>query len=415
MFEQRAVSLVRTSVPARRPLRICHVVEATSAGVGRHALDLCEGLTDRGHSVHLVYSPLRADQRFLQRLGRGSYKIHSMAMRRSIGPRDAGSAVSLRGYLKKHGPFDIVHGHSSKGGAIARLAAGGTRNRVVYTPNAFAGMDLAAGSIRRLLFSAIERLLSWGTDAIVCVSPEEREFATLIGLASGKLKLVPNGIEPASLPSRGLARQTLGLRSADQVIGFVGRLAPQKAPDVLLRAFAKVRLAVPGVILAMVGEGPLFDGLQRLAVVLGIADSVRWLGWRDGRSSMPAFDVLALPSRYEGFPYVGLEARAAGLPIVATASSCCRLLIDDGVDGYVVPAGGSDLMAEALVRSMTDNRLLDRCARAAAASLDAFSVRRMVDQTVNVYQSVLEPGLEAGDDSVQNPEGRTDVQARKAA
>jgi len=93
----------------------------------------------------------------------------------------------------------------------------------------------------------------------------------------------------------------------DLVIGFVGRLVLQKAPDVLLRAVARVVPRVPDAKLAMVGDGPLRQDLERLAVGLGVSERVLWLGERDARRLTAGFDVFAMPSCKEGLPYVGYD------------------------------------------------------------------------------------------------------------
>ena len=137
--------------------RVNVTFEAASAGVGRHVTDLIERLSQREVAeFHVLWSPIRADQRFIEQLDRPDVYHQAIPMQRSIGPSDLASLAAVRNYLKIHGPFDIVHGHSSKGGALARLAALGTGSRVVYTPHAFAAMDPACGRLKRLLYRRLE-------------------------------------------------------------------------------------------------------------------------------------------------------------------------------------------------------------------------------------------------------------------
>src|SRR5205823_14138786 len=109
------------------------------------------------------------------------------------------------------------------------------------------------------------------------------------------------------------ARAELGLGARDTVVGFVGRLSPQKAPEVLLKAFALLVPKLPSAVLVVIGDGPLSEPLRKLAEEWDVAGRVKWLGWRDGGHAMSAFDVFVLPSRYEGLPYVAIEALVAGL------------------------------------------------------------------------------------------------------
>jgi hypothetical protein len=105
-------------------MRVLHIVEATSAGVGKHVLGLCEGLAKRGVEVHLIYSPLRMDSLFqtgMERLREAGVKLSSFPMRREPHISDVGALRYLRTYVIRHGPFVLIHAHSSKAGGLARL------------------------------------------------------------------------------------------------------------------------------------------------------------------------------------------------------------------------------------------------------------------------------------------------------
>ena len=113
-----------------RPLRILMVVESSAGGTGRHVLDLCEGLIARGCEVHLIHSTRRIDQLFRDRVAtiKGLHR-QGQPLRTCPHPADLTATLAIRHYLQTLGPFDVIHGHSSKGGALARLAALGLRPR----------------------------------------------------------------------------------------------------------------------------------------------------------------------------------------------------------------------------------------------------------------------------------------------
>jgi len=121
---------------------------------------------------------------------------------------------------------------------------------------------------------------------------------------------------------------------------------------------------------------------------LGIAGRVKWLGWRDGKRAMCAFDVLALPSRYEGLPYVALEALVAGLPIVTTSAAGCRLVVDHGTNGFIVPADRPDLFSDAVGRVITDPKICSSFGRASSARAQAFRLDEMIDSTATLYREL---------------------------
>lgn len=128
-----APNSARKSAEAR--LRILLIVESSACGTGRHILDLADGLIQRGHYVHLVHSTVRCDRLFQKRLAQiKGIECLALPMHTPPHPSDCGVVRSIRRLRAQHGPFDIVHGHSSKGGALARLAAMGTSAKTFYNP-----------------------------------------------------------------------------------------------------------------------------------------------------------------------------------------------------------------------------------------------------------------------------------------
>src|SRR5688500_7462619 len=106
---------VRRPASQARPLRVLMIVESAAAGTGRHVLDLSEGLIARGCEVHVLYSTGRVDRFFLERIAKIAHLRHAaVSMRTNIHPSDLIAVWSARRYMRDHGPFDIVHGHSSK-------------------------------------------------------------------------------------------------------------------------------------------------------------------------------------------------------------------------------------------------------------------------------------------------------------
>ena len=163
----------------------------------------------------------------------------------------------------------------------------------------------------------------------------------------------------------------------------------QKAPDVLIKALAGVARTAPRCRLIIVGTGPLEGELRTLADRLGVADRILWLGERDGKMILPAFDLLALPSRKEGLPYVVLEALAAGLPVLGTASAGVEILVRHGHNGLIVPPDRPDLFAAALAELLSDPLKLEQFGRRSREISTEFTVRRMVDSTHDAYLNCI--------------------------
>lgn len=390
MHTQLTSISTRTNTHEAR-LRVLLVVESSGAGTGRHVCDLAEGLIVRGHDVHLIYSTGRADKMFLKRVAGMTGLRHQAMMIRTIPhPADFLVVRAIRRYMRRFGPFDLVHGHSSKGGALARLCAFGSGAKAFYTLHGLIAMDRGLSQLKRRFYQAIEVGLSLITSRIIAVSPEEQRASIGFGLGRSRVILVPNGIGPLDLAPRDEARRVLKVSHQEMVIGFVGRLVEQKAPDLLLNAFAKTLQTAPHARLAMVGAGPLDQASRDLAARLGVADKVIWLGERDARGVLAGFDLFALSSRKEGLPYVVLEAMAAGLPVVATSSAGVEILVKPGVNGAVVKTGDVMAFADALIQFATNDALLKQCGEASRARVALFTVDRMVDLTLQAYYDAFQ-------------------------
>jgi glycosyltransferase involved in cell wall biosynthesis len=383
-----AKALDDAPAPSARQLRILLIVESAAGGTGRHVLDLAEGLMQRGVEVHLIHSTRRIDPMFRDRLAAlKSLHILPLPLRTSPHPTDWKMLRALRRYRREFGPFDLVHGHSSKGGALARLTALGTGIPVVYTLHGLIMMDPCLPRWKWLLYLSIELGLSLRTARIIAVSPEEARAAMKLGLGRSRVILVPNGIGPMELSPRDQARRDMNVADNACMIGFVGRLVEQKAPQVLLEAFAIASRAVPRCRLALVGAGPLEASLRALAERLNIAEQIIWLGERDARQVLAGFDLFALSSRKEGLPYVVLEAMAAGLPVVATASAGVEILIEPKITGEVVPTDDISAFARALIGLASDPVRLANVGLAARQRAEQFTLDAMVDRTLAAYRA----------------------------
>jgi glycosyltransferase involved in cell wall biosynthesis len=367
-------------------------------------IQLAAGLLALDHRVDLAYSPLRMDEVFRSGLdmlrSRPRFTSYSLPVHRDPHVSDFSAMRQIRSRSVFCRPFDIVHCHSTKAGLVGRLGMVGAGSRLVYTPHAMLTLDPGLSRVKRAMVARLERFLGAIGDAVIAVSTEEKGHAISIGIPERKLFVVPNGI--SLLPGFGLRetreriRAAAGLKDTDVCIGFVGRLVPQKAPANLLRAFALLpRYSATSPHLLMVGGGPLLSTLQELSRALGIEERVKWLGERDGRTTMSAFDVFALPSDYEGLPYVVLEAMSLGLPVLSTAVGGVGTLVREDQNGHIVPTQRPDLLASAIDAVASNFKTRFRMGLESARLVQEFSCEKMVKKTVNVYLAVLQRGPRA--------------------
>jgi glycosyltransferase involved in cell wall biosynthesis len=194
------------------------------------------------------------------------------------------------------------------------------------------------------------------------------------GWPAERAHYLPNFVDDVRVAP--IARAKLGTPDCVPVALALGRLHKNKAFDVLLRALARV----PRLHLWLAGAGELQDELEREAAALGIAERVRFLGWReDGAALLAAADFLVCPSRHEPLGNVVIEAWAAGVPVVAAASIGPRELIEDGSSGLLVPVEDDAALAGAMARLIDDPRLRAELARAGRAAYEAeFTEARVV-------------------------------------
>jgi glycosyltransferase involved in cell wall biosynthesis len=367
-------------------LKICYISETVHAGVGRHLVDAMSILAARGHELHLLYSPIRADAAFLAALTALPNTVcEAIPMPRSIGIGDLAAFRRIRRYVKENGPFDIIHGQSSKGGGYARLLALTEPGAIFYTPHAFVTLSPATSRFRRLVYGSIELILSKMTDRIVCVSAAECDHARQLGIAAGKLVIIVHGVDVMHVPPRAELRSANGFPPEQVIVGYVGRMDVQKAPERLMAAVERLLPAHPEISVVMVGDGPKLASLRARAEAAGLEGRIQWRGYDDGRYQMATFDILVVPSLYEGFALVLLEGLFAGLPIVSTPIGGADEAIEPGVNGFIVPHGDTDRMVDSILRLAGDATLRRSMGRASRERAQWFTIDRMVDGIEELY------------------------------
>ncbi len=382
----------------QRKLSVMQVLEPSGGGSGRHFLDLSVGLKARGHKVTAVYSPLRAEPRFIEELqSLGLDDVHAVAMQRAPGPSDLVAWNAINRIMRSGGPFDLIHAHSSKAGALTRMRLPPAAVPRIYTPHAFRTMDDSLGKAGRLVFGSIESALGrFASDRVICVSADERIHARQLGIPENRLSTVVNGAAPPPNGRRKQMRATLGLPADALVFGFIGRLSPQKAPERLIDAFARIADALPASYLLMIGSGELETELRQRIYAAGLESRVVLRGDIPGPEAVQCFDVLVMPSRYEAMPYVMLEAAAAGKPMILADVGGARTVVDDGDNGLIVPNTDDPSALAAAMNRLACDTARSAFTQSADARRERFSLSAMIDMTEAVYRDVLKERRRSG-------------------
>jgi glycosyltransferase involved in cell wall biosynthesis len=289
--------------------------------------------------------------------------------------------------------FDIVHTHSAKAGALGRLAAerAGTP-MVVHTFHGFPFHEFQS-KLRRRVYISAERYLSRRTDAFLAVGGAVAAEAVRRGIARpDRVRVISPAIESIACPGgptvRARARRALGVPVGCRVVGTVGRMDYQKAPDSFVDAIAL--LGRPDVFAVWVGDGPMRRQVEKRAARRGLHGRFICTGHRDDVPELlNGLDVFAMASRYEGLPCALAEAMTAGLPVVATAVNAVPDLVLPGETGLLASPERPDQLAAAI------GYMLDKPAEAARI---AAAGRQLITSkfTAQALAEVLEATYEGG-------------------
>lgn len=208
------------------------------------------------------------------------------------------------------------------------------------------------------------------------------------GVASDRAFYIPTF--PTLRPMPAVDRASLNTPKDAKVVLALSRLHPKKGLDTLLRALTEL----PGFYLWLAGEGPLQKELESMTIDLNLQDRVRFLGWRTDRSALlKSADICALPSRYEPFGTVILEAWAASVPLVAARSAGPMAYIKDEENGLLVAIDDSQALAKAIQKLAFDPGLRQKLMRVGKATYDlTFTQESVTRQWINFYHRVLEMG-----------------------
>lgn len=366
---------------------VLHVLEALEGGTARHVLDVVSHVDGVQH--HVAVPSVRVggvtDRQAAGRLRDAGATVHFVEMRRSPVTVANGRAVlALRGIV--HGAsVDLVHGHSSIGGALARLLATATRRPCVYTPN---GLATGRGAI------LVERVLARRTARIIAVSPSEARLLARLDVASGdQVVVIPNGVtlDPPDPGSVADVRSLVGLPPAVPLVGTIARLVPQKAPERFVALAANVHGRNRDTHFVLIGDGPQRDDIARLVHAAGLDEHVHLIPeLPDAAATLGQLDVFVLASRFEGGPYAPLEAMRAGTPVVLTDVVGNRDVVEPGRSGFLVAEDDPSALADTVRDLLLDPELRAKVGAAGAQRVrDRFDLAKTGPALREVYGSLV--------------------------
>jgi glycosyltransferase involved in cell wall biosynthesis len=367
-------------------MKVLHVTQ-TTGGVETSLLLLFRHLDRTRFTLHLACPPalsLAAEARAL------GIKVFEIPMVRSAHPfRDAVALLRLAALMRRE-QYDIVHGHSAKGGYLARLAARlAGRAKTIYHPRAFSYLS-QRGLVRRF-FLELERLAVPLTNLVIAASESERQRAVQeVRVPESRVTVIPNSVDFA---------EAAGFESPNgrepPVVLTVGRLSYQKNPEMFVRVAALVAKRRPDVRFQMAGGGfasPLEERVRSLIRDVGMEGRIEirpWTTKQDALRTLARCGVFVLTSRFEGMPNTLLEALMLAKPAVVTDVGGSRDVVVDGVGGYTVPLDDDAVMAARIIELLDDKALAAKVAEAGwRRALAQFDIRKNVRTLEAIYQAL---------------------------
>lgn len=371
-------------------MKILHVAQA-AGGVDRYLRMLTPRLKAHGFEQMLLCSQdyKAADY------DRCVDRFVAVEMGQSLNPvRVLKCAKAVRRAIRDYKP-DIVYCHSSFAGGFGRLACICTGVKVMYNPHGWA-FDMRCSRVKKLVYLLLEKLLAKATDQFVLISNAEEISAIVHRIAPRrKMKVIFNGIDFGELRGKmadsHVSRAALGIPDDACVVGMVGRISQQKAPDIFIQMASKLEKSIDNAHFVIVGDGDQREEITALAHELGISDRLHITGWVDNPIAYTAlFDYAVLLSRWEGFGLVIAEYMFARKPVVATAVDAIPDLVTNGVNGLLVPADDADAAAEAVGRLHSDRELREKIVENAYKKVVAcYDVERVATEHIDVMNRLI--------------------------
>jgi glycosyltransferase involved in cell wall biosynthesis len=318
-----------------------------------------------------------------EKLRTEGYTVHCKGRKPGI---DFAMFLWLRDMIKRE-KADVVHAHQYSPlfyAMPAALLAGGVK--VVYTEHGRFYPDIK--SWKRTIFNPF---LALGVDHLVSISAATaRAMAEIDNFPQGKIRVIHNGIDCTRLNppmDKAAKRREVGLSQTCRVLGTAARLNSIKNIPMMLRVLKLVIAEVPDTCLVIAGQGEEEERLKALALELGIADHVQFIGLRFDLPEMyQLFDVFLLTSFSEGISVTLLEAMASGVPAVVTDVGGNREIVDEGKTGYMVPVDDEILMMQRIIALFQSQELSTSLSGAAQQRVARyFSFQGMMDAYCKLY------------------------------
>ena len=369
---------------------IMHIVEAPG-GVERYLVTLLTKMKKYTEFEHILVCSSLFDRDKFKGLVKSITVIESMHNAISV-KYDTKAVFEVRKAIKLYKP-DVVYCHSSKGGAIGRIADLGIKNKMIYNAHGWSFNMKNTSKKKLFVYEMIEKFLALFTDKIVCISEYEKKSASEHKICkTDKLVVINNGIDLDEYKNlRPKSRAELGVPENALVVGMIGRLTAQKAPDVFLKMAKLVKETIPEAFFVMVGDdigdGHFRGDTEKRIKELGLEDSFLITGWVDEPLEYAGcFDVATLLSRWEGFGLVLPEYMLLGKPIIATRADAIPYVVGDA--GVLVDVDDYRETAKAVITLYRDSSFRKKLIKKEEERVAMFDAIKTADEHITILRGL---------------------------
>lgn len=367
-------------------------VATVRSHIGQFHMPFIRELKARGVEVHAAFKDNSADKPGLD-LSAIDKTFEVPFERRPLRPNNIKAYRELKKIIDSNG-YDAVHCHTPMGAVITRLAAKSARKKgtkVIYTAHGF--HFFKGASIKNwMFFYPVEKYLSKYTDCLITINSEDCELAHEKKFRAGKIYKVHGvGVEldrfkAVDADKKARLRAEYGYDGDTFIMIYPADLSVRKNQPMLFDALQKIAEKNKNVKLLLPGQPIRLEEYKRMISERGIADNVEFLGYRRDINNLVGLSDLSVASSFqEGLPINIIEAMAMGNAIVATDVRGNNDAVEDGVNGYLVPVGDSDLMAEKILELMNDREKLRTFGENGLDMVKDFSTENVNREMLTIY------------------------------
>lgn len=374
-----------------RKIKVLHVVQGTEGGTLEYLKLFFMYMNKKKYNMELVcpnYGPFRSE---ISKIG---IKVYTIDIKRNINLIDDYKAYRQLKHIIKLSRPDIIHLHSSKAGVVGRVAAYMNHIPCVYNAHGWAfSMDVS--DAKKRAFALIERILAKSTDCIINISDSQQKLALKYNVAKeNKMRVIYNGIDIKRFQDNVLRSNnfvSFGIKKDAFVVGMVCRLTEAKSPESFIKIAEKLLTKIENCYFILVGDGELREEIEQLIINKDLKDRVIITGWTTlVPMYVSLFNVGVLTSKWEGFGLSIVEYMAAGKPVVASNVGGISDIINNKINGILVPNNNIDVFVNGILKLKRDDSFREFIVNNAYETVsERFTIERVLRQHDDIYGEVL--------------------------